>query len=81
MAFRGQTLYIFHCGEKRDLRANRRTFRTLASQLGSDPGHDPFGRAPAERQRSWAKTRKVGRPTGSSENSGFTHPSSSPRWW
>ena len=33
------------------------------------------------RQRSWAKTRNVGRPTGSSENSGFTQPRSSVRWW
>ena len=33
------------------------------------------------RQRIWAKTRKVGRPTGSSENSGFTQPRSSVRWW
>ena len=31
-------------------------------------------------QRTWANTRKVGRPTGSSENSGFTQPSSSVRF-
>ena len=31
-------------------------------------------------QRTWANTRKVGRPTGSSENSGFTQPRSSVRW-
>jgi deoxyribonuclease-4 len=30
--------------------------------------------------RTCAKTRNVGRPTGSSENSGLTQPSSSPRW-